>query len=108
MLSNDGYARTAPVRSYPASASTFGVLDMAGNVWEWVGDWYDFFNYANSPQFRPKGPNTGEYRGLRGGAWSGISTNARSAFRGWLTPDTGHKAIGFGCVVTTIPSPKSC
>jgi len=102
---NDGYARTAPVGSYPAGASPYGVLDMAGNAWEWVGDWYNFFYYAKSPQLNPLGPNMGEERVLRGGAWNGFSTNLRSAFRAWLPPDKGDSAIGFRCVVSSLPSP---
>jgi eukaryotic-like serine/threonine-protein kinase len=102
---NDGYVRTAPVGSYPAGASPYGTLDMAGNVWEWVNDWYNFFYYAKSPQINPQGPNMGEYRVLRGGAWSGISTNMRSAFRAWLAPDMGDRAIGFRCIVPSIPVP---
>jgi serine/threonine-protein kinase len=102
---NDGYVRTAPVGSYPAGASPYGALDMAGNVWEWVSDWYNFYYYAKSPQLNPGGHNIGDYRVLRGGAWSGFPTNARSAFRGWLAPDMGDRAIGFRCVVISIPAP---
>jgi eukaryotic-like serine/threonine-protein kinase len=98
---DDGYARTAPVGSYPAGASPYGALDMAGNVWEWVSDWYSFFYYTRSPQLNPQGPKIGEDRVLRGGAWNGFSTNARSAFRAWLAPDKGDGAIGFRCVVSS-------
>ncbi|MBN1583608.1 MAG: formylglycine-generating enzyme family protein, partial [Anaerolineae bacterium] len=68
--SDDGYARTAPVGSYPAGASPYGGLDMIGNVWEWVLDWYGRSYYASSPDQNPTGPTTGEERGLRGGGWS--------------------------------------
>ncbi len=95
---NDGYARTAPVGSYPAGASPYGALDMAGNVWEWVTDWYNFYYYAKSPQLNPQGPNSGEYRVLRGGAWSGLATNARACFRAWFKPEQGDRAVGFRCV----------
>jgi serine/threonine-protein kinase len=102
---DDGYARTAPVGSYPAGASPFGALDMAGNVWEWVGDWYSFSYYGRSPEINPQGPGIGEERVLRGGAWSAFSENLRSAYRAWLAPGQGDRAIGFRCVVPTQPVP---
>jgi formylglycine-generating enzyme required for sulfatase activity len=78
---NDGYADTAPVGSYPNGASPYGVMDMAGNVWEWVNDWYDRSYYSMSPSNNPPGPATGEYRVLRGGSWSGSGNLVRSAYR---------------------------
>jgi formylglycine-generating enzyme required for sulfatase activity len=59
---DDGYADTAPVGSYPGGASLYGALDMAGNVWEWVADWYDEKYYASSPRNNPTGPSSGQYR----------------------------------------------
>ncbi|MGF3501312.1 MAG: formylglycine-generating enzyme family protein, partial [Candidatus Bathyarchaeia archaeon] len=56
---DDGYASTAPVGSYPGGASPYGALDMAGNVWEWVADWYDRTYYASSPGSNPAGPDWG-------------------------------------------------
>lgn len=66
---DDGYAYTAPVGSYPKGASPYGVLDMAGNVWEWVYDWYGKEYYGLSPDRNPTGPNSGAVRSLRGGSW---------------------------------------
>ncbi len=102
---DDGYAQTAPVGSYLLGASPYGALDMAGNVWEWVSDWYSFGYYNNSPKLNPQGPDSGHYRGLRGGAWNGFATNERSAFRGWLLPDKRDIVIGFRCVVSDTHSP---
>lgn len=61
----DGY--TSPVGSHPAGASWCGALDMAGNLAEWVGDWYAENYYANSPAVDPTGPATGVKRVQRGG-----------------------------------------
>ena len=102
---NDGYARSAPVGSFPEGASPYGALDMAGNAWEWVNDWYNFGYYARSPQDNPQGFNIGDYRVLRGGGWSSSASNARTTFRAWLAPEEGDRAIGFRCVVTDMPSP---
>jgi formylglycine-generating enzyme required for sulfatase activity len=66
---NDCVGLTTEVGSYPAGASLYGVLDMAGNVWEWVADWYDPGYYSQSPTRNPPGPDSGELRVLRGGSW---------------------------------------
>ncbi len=102
---NDGYARSAPVGSFPEGASPYGALDMAGNAWEWVNDWYNFGYYTRSPQDNPQGFNIGDYRVLRGGGWSGSPSNARTTFRAWLAPEEGDRAIGFRCVVPSLPAP---
>jgi len=93
---DDGYKRTAPVGSYPDGASPYGALDMAGNVWEWVGDWYDEDYYSQSPSINPQGPDSGEYRVLRGGSWSGNGRGLRASARGWYYPEVGD-GFGFRC-----------
>ena len=62
-----GYTRyqTSPVGSYPSGASPYGCQDMAGNVWEWVGDWYKSYPGSTNPF-----DYTNSYRVLRGGSWS--------------------------------------
>jgi formylglycine-generating enzyme required for sulfatase activity len=90
---------TSRVGSYPSGASPYGVMDMAGNVWEWVNDWYDRSYYSVSPSSNPQGPATGTYRVLRGGSWSGNDNFVRSARRSDDLPDLwiiGYS--GFRCV----------
>lgn len=96
---NDGHGLTAPVGSYPAGASPYGALDMAGNVWEWVADWYDEDYYERSPRENPRGPESGEYRVLRGGSWYFNSGNVRSSYRGYGDPDSRNDLSGFRCAL---------
>ena len=97
--SNDGYSDVAPVGSYPSGQSIYGALDMAGNVWEWVNDWYDENYYANSPESNPLGPNLldGQDRVLRGGSWNGNSYSTRSAYRNRYNPTYSWVSFGFRC-----------
>jgi len=60
---------TKPVGSYPAGASPYGALDMAGNAWEWCADRYDERYYASAPARNPTGPTSGTWWVIRGGAW---------------------------------------
>ena len=94
---DDGYEFTAPVGSYPAGASPYDVFDMAGNVWEWVADWYDENYYGDSPSSNPEGPVSGNYRILRGGSWGNNDRDVRSANRRWNSPDGSRRYLGFRC-----------
>ena len=85
------------VGSYPAGASPYGLFDMAGNVWEWVLDWYAGNYYASSPHENPSGPESGEYRGLRGGAWYSGDRDARAANHRRGVPGFRYDNIGFRC-----------
>jgi formylglycine-generating enzyme required for sulfatase activity len=72
---------------------------MAGNVREWVHDWYDSEYYSVSPAKNPQGPATGKYRVLRGGSWLNNDYSVRSASRGPDSPDYwSYSGSGFRCV----------
>jgi len=90
---------TTPVGSYPSGASPYGALDMAGNVLEWVNDWYDGHYYDVSPYSNPPGPAIGGYKVLRGGGWINPSYYVRVAHRHPSIPGStwGCLPIGFRC-----------
>jgi formylglycine-generating enzyme required for sulfatase activity/tRNA A-37 threonylcarbamoyl transferase component Bud32 len=92
-----GVGGTTAVDAYPAGASPYGVLDMAGNVWEWVADWYNSDYYANSPGENPPGPSTGDKRVLRGGGWYDDPSALRAASRYGYYPGYMSYHGGFRC-----------
>lgn len=94
---------TTPVGSYPTGASPYGALDMAGNVWEWVNDWYLGDYYSTYPTdgwpSNPTGPASATYKVLRGGSFHNYWYNVRAANRYYLIPPTyGYNYLGFRCV----------
>lgn len=93
----DGYAGLAPVGSFPAGASPYGALDLAGNVWEWCADWYDADYYATAPTQDPQGPATGRFKVLRGGSWINRGPTLRSINRFEVLPVERSPYIGFRC-----------
>jgi formylglycine-generating enzyme required for sulfatase activity len=95
---DDGYAYTASVGSFPAGASWCGALDLAGNVFELVADWYDGNYYSRSPSRNPTGPSSGERRVSRGGSWHHVRDLARSENRNMGNPGASHDSVGFRCV----------
>jgi serine/threonine-protein kinase len=94
---NDGYEFTAPVGSYPAGASPYGALDMAGNVWEWVNDLYGETYYRDSPSSNPVGPSTGNSRVLRGGSWNHDGSDLKSFIRISANSSAAIDNFGFRC-----------
>ena len=88
---------TTPVGSYPLGVSPYGPYDMAGNVWEWVKDWYDGDYYDYSPYQDPQGPVSGMCRVLRGGAWYFGASGLRVALHLDGYPDVSSSVLGFRC-----------
>ncbi|MGO9567509.1 MAG: SUMF1/EgtB/PvdO family nonheme iron enzyme [Desulfomonilaceae bacterium] len=94
-----GYKYVAPVGSYEPNA--FGLYDMAGNVLEWVRDYYGEDYYRFTPEVDPEGPGHGENRVMKGGEWTFGPVNLRCAFRGWSRPDMATQNFGFRVIVET-------
>lgn len=89
---------TSAVGSYPEGVSPYGAFDMAGNVWEWVSDWYDGNYYETSPQENPKGSENGTYKLLRGGAWYSDPGTVSASYRSWTLAGGFMYDLGFRCV----------
>ncbi len=98
--SNDGYAMTAPVGSYPGGASWCGALDMNGNVWEWVADWYA--PYTSVFQENPRGPDTGGECIIRGGSWYDTADFSKADHRHPFDPQDNNHLIGFRCALPNL------
>lgn len=90
---------TSPVGMFPNGVSGSGLLDMAGNVWEWVSDWYEHNYYVHSSPVNPKGPETGETKVMRGGSWFNIERHLKVSYRSHSDPETHTANLGFRCVV---------
>lgn len=95
--------RTSPVDAYPDGVSGFGVYNMAGNVFEWVADWYDPDYYLHSPALNPQGPdkgfnyaNQGPVKVLRGGSWIAPETSLHTSHRFWNQPENNSYGVGLG------------
>ncbi|MFC2028635.1 SUMF1/EgtB/PvdO family nonheme iron enzyme, partial [Chloroflexota bacterium] len=96
----DPFPYLAPVGSFPSGSSYYGVMDMAGNVWEFVADWYSQDYYSISPKNNPSGPISGKYRVLRGASWnSDILKGIRSTWRDYALQEYSIDNVGFRCVM---------
>lgn len=91
------YGVLTAVGSFEQGTSPYGAHDMAGNVLEWVADWYQANYYRESPDRNPTGPATGEYRVRRGGSWTSAPDDVRSADRYGDTPSARSDDLGFRC-----------
>jgi formylglycine-generating enzyme len=109
------YGATKPIDSFPEGVSGYGLYNMAGNVFEWVQDWYDPKYYKNSPALNPEGPdkgynfaNQGQVRVLRGGSWLAPETSLHTSHRFWNQPENNSYGVGLGfrCAKPVNGSPK--
>ena len=97
---DDGYELWAPVGSIPAGASWCGALDMAGNVWEWVNDWWSEAYIDHGTSINSQGPESGTLRVVRGGSWYDEGDERPLFFRKALTSSSYRMHwVGFRCVV---------
>lgn len=98
-LSNFGghVGQTTAVGSYPAGVSPYGCHDLAGNVFEWMEDWYEERAYQSAPLENPRGPCRGKNKCLRGGSHFSDANDIRAAHRFWLDPDFSSVTVGFRC-----------
>jgi formylglycine-generating enzyme required for sulfatase activity len=88
-----------PVGNHPQGASPYGVMDMAGNVWQWVNDWYAPDYYAKSPDNNPYGPSTTGFKVIRGGSFASNAYNITTYNRAAEPPDFYYDNLGFRCAV---------
>ncbi len=94
---------TTSVTDYPDGRSPYGLYDMAGNIFEWVNDWYGETYYNESPVQNPAGPNTGEARVIRGSSFETDPDQAETAIRHFMSGGNTRRDVGFRCVV---PQPQ--
>ncbi len=93
---DDGFAETAPVGSFPRSASPFGIEDLSGNVFEWCLDFFE--PYRGKIRTNPRGPSTGSQRIYRGGSWKSRAASLRASARQFNNPDYFSNDVGFRVV----------
>ncbi|MBL8098092.1 MAG: SUMF1/EgtB/PvdO family nonheme iron enzyme, partial [Anaerolineales bacterium] len=98
------FGRTTKVTTYENGTSPFGLFDMAGNVFEWAFDWYDANYYGQSPVENPTGPESGQYRVIRGSSFESAPEQISSTIRRFNEPLDSGRDIGFRCAVAN-PQP---
>ncbi|MAT96922.1 MAG: hypothetical protein CL608_07250 [Anaerolineaceae bacterium] len=97
---DDGFRIVAPVGSFVDGRSPIGAYDMAGNVMEWVSDWYDRRYYESSTDTNPLGPPEGEFKAIRGGSWLSSTDDLSVVTRSSFDPSVKRDNLGFRCAMT--------
>ena len=99
----DGFDVTAPVGTFPKDQSPFGVYDGAGNVMEWVDDWYveDVYRHPRST-IKAKGAPPSTYKTMRGGGYTSRGIDLRITNRSFMVPDFRDETIGFRCASSNL------
>ena len=100
------YPPIISVDKYENAVSPYGVFNMAGNVAEWVTDWYDPNYYKNGPERNPKGPEKATHKAFRGGGWVDSTPSVRAAYRNGTDPNTKMNWLGFRCARDPIANQK--
>ncbi len=98
----DGYEVAAPVGAVLTDTSPYGVMDGAGNVMEWVGDWYAETYFNEAPERNPQSPEYGTFRALRGGGYATTGADIRITSRSKMVQDFRDETIGFRCAVSGV------
>ncbi len=95
--------KTKPVDAYPEGVSGYGMYNMAGNVFEWVSDWYDPNYFKVSAALNPQGPptgynfaNQGPVKVLKGGSWLAPVSSLHTSHRFWNQPENNSYGVGLG------------
>ena len=96
----DGFDVSARVGTFATDKSPYGVMDGAGNVMEWVADWYQEAYYKESPDKDPPSPQYGTYRVMRGGGYTTTGADIRITSRSKMVPDFRDETIGFRCAIS--------
>ncbi|MBC8496141.1 MAG: SUMF1/EgtB/PvdO family nonheme iron enzyme [Anaerolineales bacterium] len=97
-----GHGSPLTVGSYPEGASPYGLLDMTGNVAEWVSDHFDFSYYTHAPNHNPIGPEQVLDHGLRGGSFADPAEFATTFFRNSSHSALPNYRVGFRCALTRV------
>lgn len=105
---SQAYEDLKPVDALPDGASPFGIYGMAGSMWEWVSDWYDPNYYGDSPADNPQGPDSGEGKVSRGGAWpnNNQADRIRATNRNWREAAFFSPDLGFRCAASPENTPE--
>jgi formylglycine-generating enzyme required for sulfatase activity len=96
----DGHEVSAPVGAFQTDQSPYGVMDGAGNVMEWVADWYQESYYKVAPDKDPPSPEFGTFRVMRGGGYTTTGGDLRITSRSKMVPDFRDETIGFRCAIS--------